>query len=193
MAPIRPGQLGGWIGQGFGAQLLRWGGFGEYPPSAPERGSTGAGRSLGAARGGARNWCPRRVFGPMNSAWAEGRGRRAALWHSSLCSVSSSNIGRASNRSKLSFGETAAPTGSKAGCNCEGFWRVYEYRLQVPAVLECRTRSHTPAERRFQRVPLQSARAGERPLLQTSCLCNYSMTSRIFSRYTRCFSCPSCV
>ena len=38
------------------------------------------GHSLGGARGGARNWCPRRALGPMNSAWAKGRGRRAALW-----------------------------------------------------------------------------------------------------------------
>ena len=162
-------------------------------------GVTGCGERMwpgtvwGERGAGASRRCPRRALGPINSAWAKGRGRRAALWYSSLCSVSSSNFGRASNRSKLSFGETAAPTGSKAGCNCEGFWRVREYRLQVPAVPECHTRSHTPAERRFQRVPLQSARAGERPLLQTSCLCNYSMTSRIFSRYVRCVSCPSCV
>ena len=108
MAPNRPGQLGGWIGQGFGAQLLRWGGFGEYPPTAPERGSTGAGRSLGAARGGARNWCPRRALGPMNSAWAKGRGRRAALYRTAAFVIGRVALSQKAPRLIIALRRTAA-------------------------------------------------------------------------------------
>ena len=112
--------------------------------------------------------------------------------HGSLSKVSSGTEPKA-QRLNIALRRTAAPTGSTTLCNCEGFWRVHEYRVQAPAVRECRVRSRTPAERRFQRVPLQSARAGERPLLQTSGGCNYGMTSRIFSRCTRCLLWPSCV
>ena len=46
-APNRPGQLGGWIEQEFGGQLLLWGSFGRYQPTAQESGSTGTGCGLG--------------------------------------------------------------------------------------------------------------------------------------------------
>ena len=162
-------------------------------------GVTGCGERMwpgtvwGERGAGASRRCPRRALGPINSAWAKGRGRRAALRRTAAFVISRVALSQKPLRLNIALWPKAAPTGSKAGCNCEGFWRVREYRLQVPAVPECHARSRTPAERLFQRVPLQAARAGERPLLQTSGGCNYGMTSRIFSRYTRCLLWPSCV
>ena len=142
-------------------------------------GVTGCGERMwpgtvwGERGAGASRRCPRRALGPMNSAWAKGRGRRAALWRAAAFVRVSSDCGRQSCRLNIALRRTAAATGSNGCCHYTSYSRARRRHFLAPAVLLGREPSPTPPRVGFSGVPQHAARAGERPPRQTDSCCNY--------------------
>ena len=132
-----------------------------------------AGHSLGIARGGARNWSARRALGPMNSAWAKGRGRRAALRRTAAFVIVIDRVSQKALRRNIALRRTAAATGSNGCCHYTSYSRARRRHFLAPAVLLGREPSPTPPRVGFSGVPQHAARAGERPPRQTDSCCNY--------------------
>ena len=173
MAPNCPRGPPRTISQGFGHWPPLWARlscFLFYPSTYR---ASRVGHGLGIARGGAGNWCPRRALGPMNSAWAKGRGRRAALWRAAAFVRVSSDCGRQSCRRNIALRRTAAATGSNGCCHYTSYSRTRRRHFLAPAVLLGREPSPTPPRVGFSGVPQHAARAGERPPRQTDSCCNY--------------------
>ena len=132
------------ISQGFGHWPPLWARlscFLFYPSTyrAPR-----VGHGLGAARGGAGNWCPRRALGPMNSAWAKGRGRRAALCRTAAFVIDRVALSQKALRLIIALRRTAAPTGSNGCCHYTSYSRTRRRHFLAPAVLLGREPSPTP-------------------------------------------------
>ena len=151
MAPNCSRPPPGTISQGFGHRPPRWARLSRFLCYPSTNRAPRVGHSLGIARGGARNWCPRRALGPMNSAWAKGRGRRAALRRTAAFVIDSSGTEAKSSSAQY------CPSSDGRGDRIERLLSLHELFTGSPAPLSgasSASRSRTvaySAARRFQR------------------------------------------